>query len=443
MKQFLEETDAHIVIVQEHHLFGERLLEQDAKLRKLGWRIVWDAATPSVGDGSRGGTAVCVRASVGVAECKLSGEEACVIGPLGDVDSGRNVSAHVWNCFRGGFKVVGGYLWTGEGLSERNIQVLDALRAQVIGVKGPWMIGADFNMGPEELEAWANSIGGVIVRSSSVTCVGKQGVGGSEIDFFIIKAELVYTVERVYVDMEAGTRPHYPVIMEIAAKPRSLMARVFAEPASFPLERPVGCVREETDWGRFHALAEVAEDQPTLDAAWKGFTETAEEEIVNLHDIVVGADKHKGRSGGTKIMRVPMVGTIGRNEPHMDPVTRAWSQVHRWLSHLRHCGPLPNGQWPTGRRIQAEALERRIRQSKKRRELDHEEWERWLMKWNLLGQDDFEAKFESFTAEFERRKRKCDSEATANWRDFAKSALAGNAAQGHRWSKARELQRLA
>ena len=45
------------------------------------------------------------------------------------------------------------YLWTNEGLSPRNLDLLQCLAHVLSTIDGPWVVGADWNLTPADLEA--------------------------------------------------------------------------------------------------------------------------------------------------------------------------------------------------------------------------------------------------------------------------------------------------
>jgi hypothetical protein len=80
---------------------------------------------------------------------------------------------------RGGLLVLTMYLWHSEGLSQRNLELLWAAGEVIVAHGGPWLLGADFNMSPEELGqagGWLAKIGGVIQAPAVPTCWDPSGL---------------------------------------------------------------------------------------------------------------------------------------------------------------------------------------------------------------------------------------------------------------------------
>ena len=59
------------------------------------------------------------------------------------------------------------YLWTGEGLSERNLALLHRMKLLTKTLKGPWIAAGDWNLEPELLQS-----------SGSGLCHGQPDVWG-------------------------------------------------------------------------------------------------------------------------------------------------------------------------------------------------------------------------------------------------------------------------
>ena len=64
------------------------------------------------------------------------------------------------------------YLWHSEGMSRRNMGLLYAAGELISKHGGPWLLGADFNMTPDDLalaNEWLLKVGGVIRAPATPT----------------------------------------------------------------------------------------------------------------------------------------------------------------------------------------------------------------------------------------------------------------------------------
>ena len=73
---------------------------------------------------------------------------------------------------KGGVHIISIYLWTSEGLTERNLALLHRLKLLVRTLKGPWIVGGDWNVEPELLQSsgWARYLKGQIFATEGPTC---------------------------------------------------------------------------------------------------------------------------------------------------------------------------------------------------------------------------------------------------------------------------------
>ena len=64
-----------------------------------------------------------------------------------------------------GIYVVSVYLYDGDGLSERNMAILQHLAKQLATLAAPWIVGGDFNIEPHALEQghWWGALGAIFV----------------------------------------------------------------------------------------------------------------------------------------------------------------------------------------------------------------------------------------------------------------------------------------
>eukprot|EP00972_Heterocapsa_arctica_P025854 3805006-Heterocapsa_arctica.AAC.1 len=95
-----------------------------------------------------------------------------------------------------------------------NIDMLDALGKFIMTLGTPWVIGCDWNMGPEAISSsgWLDRIGGAMVSPSCHTC--SKGMGNT-LDYFVVAQALRQLVKVIEVWEDAPISPHPPVKMII------------------------------------------------------------------------------------------------------------------------------------------------------------------------------------------------------------------------------------
>ena len=133
---------------QERRLFPHQLGEASASALTLGWKIVFTAAAVGNGGGLSAGVYLAFPKHVIVTQ--LDGSGTWDFSPPGS--DGRIVAAWADLYVRGGIVVISVYMWCSEGLSLRNLSVLDAVGCLVKSYGMPWIMAGDLKFPPEVLE---------------------------------------------------------------------------------------------------------------------------------------------------------------------------------------------------------------------------------------------------------------------------------------------------
>eukprot|EP00972_Heterocapsa_arctica_P075083 11079369-Heterocapsa_arctica.AAC.1 len=228
------------ILGQEHHAFGDAWVDLQHRARRGGWKLQGAQAVRC--DSGRGSAGTCVAASANVG---LSQAAGCPFDCSPEGSEGRLSAAWLEGVLRGGVMVMSVYLWHTEGLTERNIGILNAAGEAAARFGGPWLLAGDFNMTPSELQqaqGWLERIGGVIVAPQLTTC--RTSLGGRTIDFCVVDRRIENAVHSVWADLGCTASPHTAVVVRLRAKATREMARRLRKPISFPAERPVACMRE-------------------------------------------------------------------------------------------------------------------------------------------------------------------------------------------------------
>ena len=116
----------------------------------------------------------------------------------------------------GGVLIFGAYLFCSEGLTERNRSVIRKI-GEVSRLHGASFVAAgDFNVKPETLEGSGllELIGAVVVRTGSATCY-MPGKAASEIDFFLVSADLAPLKAMASPLFGHNTAPHIPIELRL------------------------------------------------------------------------------------------------------------------------------------------------------------------------------------------------------------------------------------
>ena len=141
---------------------------------------------------------------------------------------------------RGGVHLVCVYLHAGEGLSRRNLDILQELAFVLNHLRGPWVCGGDFNLTVDELEHanWFQMSGGAPAAPMEPTC------GERCIDFFVVSQPLRKHVIAVQRLERSGITPHCPVRLLLDGACRNETTRALRTPARIGAFLPTGCLSE-------------------------------------------------------------------------------------------------------------------------------------------------------------------------------------------------------
>ena len=153
---------------------------------------------------------------------------------------GRLGSVHVGAMGKGGIHLISIYCWCSEGLSQRNLDVLQDAAQIINSLVGPWCLAGDFNFEPQALAdcGWLQLVRGHVVAPTIPTC------GKKVYDYFVVSVKLKHCVVGVATIDDAGFYPHMPARLFLKGRPRAELARVLVAPRKLPACIPQGCVRE-------------------------------------------------------------------------------------------------------------------------------------------------------------------------------------------------------
>ena len=199
------------------------------------------AAARGDGGGASAGTALAVAKHIG---CDVLGGGR---GGLGTgAAEGRIASAWVQGGVRGGVLCLSLYLWTNEGMSGRNEEVLNQAGEMVMQHRGPWINGAGFNMAPDRFQSeakwWLERVQGTIKSSGQATYRPAQGVH-SELDYFVVDTKIAHAVESAEVVLSLDVKPHRAVRLTMRPLGANQLGPVLRRPRAFPKGKPTGCAR--------------------------------------------------------------------------------------------------------------------------------------------------------------------------------------------------------
>ncbi len=141
---------------------------------------------------------------------------------------------------KGGVHFGSVYCRTAEGLTDLNLDILQDIAVDLASVRGPWVLGGDWNVTPEALAAsgWLALVNGTVIAPPTPTC------NGSVYDYFVVSAKFKQAVVGAAVIEDAQFNPHSAVRLYIAAAPRAMHQRTLVAPRKLGADMPQGCLTE-------------------------------------------------------------------------------------------------------------------------------------------------------------------------------------------------------
>ena len=235
LKGYISSLDMHVEMLCEIHLTCELLQDVGRRTGFCGWDSFHQGAVLTGGcdAGTHGEQAILIR-------------KKCHALPLDDLmissaALGSDPCRLRWTAcevrFRGVTVVaVEAYLWTGIGLTARNLEVLQQLAMLVSLTRHPVVIAAAWQATPTELgdTGWMARLGlaPVIPENTDTTC----SLGGRLINFFGVSHELLGAAISVEAIPEVPWGPHWAVQFKIKAALPSVPCRQLVAPRPLPLD---------------------------------------------------------------------------------------------------------------------------------------------------------------------------------------------------------------
>ena len=215
-------------MVQEHHMLDDKITAVHGRLKREGWSSWFAAAVATAGGkGSSGGVGFIWRPFLA-----LSSRPVQVV-------AGRAACAGLRSAKLGTIMLYPLYGWTGRpGRTEAELYqpVREHTRAHGL----PWIAGGDHNMGADQAcEAWGSAAW--IAAPPGITCESSAGPGGT-LYFFIAHPALRHAVQSkgAWVDEQALTYPHKPVMMELASAAADVKVDVWRRAPAGPTKAVCG-----------------------------------------------------------------------------------------------------------------------------------------------------------------------------------------------------------
>ena len=325
---FLKVTGADVCMLQELRTVEEHCASVEREAAWAGWGLSIEPAKKTEASSSAG-VGVATRSCMGMAKPRHIDD---AMGMFHELSSRVHVR-WVGSICRGGIYIITVYLFHSEGLSTRNLDLLQSLAALISRLKGPWVVAGDFNLQPQELidSGWLFLVSGVVKAPALETC------GQAVYDYFVVHKGLEKAVVGVARVKDFGMQPHCPVRLFLKAGPRAINVRCLKAPAKIAAVLPSGCAGPPTDYSavvRF-GQGETATSE-LLNQSCEHWLGSIEQELTD----VMGLDEHQkrrasGRAAGPRFIFKPALGPPGSSLAKVSPSTEAWRMAAAWLRRIQ------------------------------------------------------------------------------------------------------------
>jgi hypothetical protein len=211
--RYLRSTAADIVLLQELRVPATSVVSAERRAAREGWSLSVEPANLTAAGSTSAGVAVGVRGHIGMALPRRR-------EPCSELD-GRIQARWVGAVCKGGIHLISAYFHTGEGLSQRNLDMMHHVARLIASLRGPWVIGGDFNLPPDVVRScgWLSLVAGVIAAPGEATC------NEQTYDYFIVSETLKHAIVAVSRVVDAGISPHSPSRLLLRAGPRQSLVR--------------------------------------------------------------------------------------------------------------------------------------------------------------------------------------------------------------------------
>ncbi len=255
----LRNTDADVVLAQEHHLPPWKVAEaQDWSLRH-GWQAILLPAIATTTGGWSAGVGIFARPHAAM--------RAPMIGPEMIVPS-RAVAACIEPPGHRPCIVISAYLHDGGDLGAANLGVLADIGTHIEahGPGHPFVVGADFQVSPQRIAhaGFGERVGATLVASGAARGTCRSAQCSSEIDFFYVQNALALGIKAVTTVENAATRPHIPVALDFHPRLTAARALFLRLPQPMEVERVFGPVQKEPDWSQLRETTRLLIDRAKL-----------------------------------------------------------------------------------------------------------------------------------------------------------------------------------
>ena len=444
-------ADVHVFLIQETRLDEAAANEASRWLAARGWGSLWAPAGRGAKGGKSAGVAIVARIAFGLA--------GPAQGPV-VVTAGRLVAGTLSLPGSREVSLMSVYMHDGEGISTANAAILQAIEESTSEDRKrgrQTIVGGDFNMTPEELNAQEFCEGAAltVIRSDPALGTCRRVSGAARVlDFFLVSEGIVGLIDKIVVKTCADSYPHWPVQMIWAKDAHEMVADQFVSPPLLPTravfgprppppsyaeaQRAARRYRDATN----HAVS-ARQGRRAAYAAYAEWAKAAEKELEGITDTPL--TRRGMRSGAPKVKSQPVLAPRGADDsPEMQAAAgRKWAaravsdlcallesdeaaldEIEALLKATREAATAQN------QRLATDMAEGMLNEIQLARENDND-WDEagWRARCGTkLKESAAYADLEECTAEVRRERDR-------SWAAWARGAVEKGARKGHRWTQ--------
>ncbi len=434
-RQYAESSAADLLFLQETKTRkGQETATAEDQAARIGWDMAIEPCATLDSGYLSAGAAVAARRHFGMANLPNGVH-------LGGRLTSRVAVKWVGACCRGGLYCISAYLWPAEGMSQRNLDLLEALAWVINALRGPWALAMDGQNTPAQLKAtgWLAVVDGIVAAPPEPTC------GARTIDYFILSRGLEHSVAAVYCIGDAAFEPHSPVRLLMKAAPRSVKLRRLATPKAVPATLPLACcprvgsadgIGEDDD----DVPAGIAPDARNIDDMYRRWINDAEA----VWDSILPADGPRrpgDRALGPRFVWKPAVYKLASPSIFASPSSCRWRCVARWVSDLAVSVAAREVDWRFGDVRREMRLRRRISAlvAPRWRDSGADDLFRAWLALNVVQHLDDPRKLEAAAVVAAGRATSAEgkkrTQLETDWRSFVNGGKCGGLARQHRFSR--------
>ena len=331
--------------IQEAKIPKESITDTEQAARNKGWSTAINLCIITTAEGKSAGTAVGSRTQIG--------SKNSFADEGGDLQlQARFQMKHFGAVCKGGIHFGSCYLHCNWDANRKfNLDLLEAIGARIGTLRGPWIIGGDWQCPPDDLRetGWLKTVKGTIYAPTAPTC------GDRALDYFVVSEGLAQAgaIVAACTVGDAGFKPHSPSRLIVKADARAVMVRQLKVPVGFGASLPYGPAnRQSSPLALRDPTAEVDEgncsDARTIDdlaADYEGLIGTIEKELCSVAGLDgLQAEARSGRAGGAKFCWKPAMGDDTEGATKTTSASRAWRRTSKRLADVNHTKVAKNAE---------------------------------------------------------------------------------------------------